>query len=69
MKTEINKNYKIEIGEVLEGSALLKKQDSNSTRVKFMIKNIRQNKAFDEYFNNCFLSDKVLEPLIVNGSL
>ena len=36
----LEKDYKIEKGEVLEGSALLKKQDSNTSRVKYMIENI-----------------------------
>lgn len=66
MKTEINKNYKIEMGEVLEGSALLKKQDSNSTRVKFMIENIRHNKAFDEYFNKKYTSRELAEKEMIN---
>ena len=46
----LEKDYKIEKGEVLEGSALLKKQDSNTSRVKYMIENINDNKAFEEYF-------------------
>jgi MoaA/NifB/PqqE/SkfB family radical SAM enzyme len=52
MHNNLPKDYKIEKGEVLEGSALLKKQDSNSSRVKYMIKNINDNKAFQEYFLN-----------------
>ena len=45
----LEKDYKIEKGEVLEGSALLKKQDSNTSRVKYMIENINDNKAFEDF--------------------
>jgi len=50
MQNNKSENYKIQKGEVLEGSALLKKQDSNSSRVKYMIQNIEYNRAFEDFF-------------------
>ncbi len=60
-KNLIEKDYKIEKGEVLEGSALLKKQDSNTSRVKYMIKNINRNKAFEDYFLKKYKDKNIAE--------
>ena len=65
MTIDISKNYKIEIGEVLEGSALLKKQDSNTDRVKFYIENIKFNKAYSDYFSKKHFYDSHT-PIISN---
>ncbi len=60
-------NYKIEIGEVLEGSALLKKQDSNSNRVKYMIENIKHNKSYYEYYKNIFKNETDAEKEMIKN--
>ena len=49
-KKLLEKDYKIEKGEVLEGSALLKKQDSNTSRVKYMIENINVIRLLKIFF-------------------
>ena len=43
----IEKKYIIKEGEVLVGSALLKKKDVNYHRVNYMVDNIQMNKSFD----------------------
>ena len=47
MKDKINKkDYLVEKGEVLKGSSLLRKKDSNKNRVSYMLQNMDQNKAY-----------------------
>ena len=43
-----NKNYILKEGDVLTGSSLLRKKDANSNRIKYMLDNIKHNKAFIE---------------------
>ena len=46
MKDKIDKDYLIEKGEVLTGSSLLRKKDSNTNRVSYMLQNMDQNMAY-----------------------
>ena len=43
-----NREYIVKEGDVLTGSSLLRKKDANSDRVKYMLDNIKHNKAFIE---------------------
>lgn len=43
-----NRDYVVKKGDVLTGSSLLRKKDANSDRVKYMLDNIKHNKAFIE---------------------
>ena len=63
MKDKIKKkDYLVEKGEVLTGSSLLRKKDSNKNRVSYMLQNMDQNKAYlFAIEKNRSDQDKVLE--------
>ena len=63
MKDKIKKkDYLVEKGEVLTGSSLLRKKDSNKNRVSYMLQNMDQNKAYlFAIEKNPSDQDKVLE--------